>query len=102
MKPLFCRAVVLTGSACVPLFAQAPLFRSVDEVLASYTQALGGSSAIDQVATREVHGAARHASLTYYWQKPDKVLMIAKRERIGFDGGRGWIVAHRRPVKRLA
>jgi hypothetical protein len=102
MKTLFSRAVLLGGSACVPLFAQAPLFRSVDEVLTSYTQALGGSGAIDRITTREVHGTAHHTSLTYYWQKPDKVLMIAKHERIGFDGGRGWIVARRRPLKRLA
>lgn len=86
----------------MPLSAQSPKPESVDDVLAAYTRALGGAAAIDRITTREVHGTAGLAAhVTYYWQKPNRVLRIGKRDRIGFDGSAGWIARHGRRVQRL-
>jgi len=93
---------VLAGLACLSLFAQSPKPESVNDVLAAYTSALGGAAAIDRIATREVRGSVGvHAHVTYYWQKPNKVLRVSKRDRIGFDGSGGWIAVHRGRTKRL-
>ncbi len=93
---------MLAGSACLSLFAQSPKPPSVNKVLAAYTDALGGSAAIDHITSREIHGSVGfHASVTYFWQKPNKVLRIAKGNRIGFDGGKGWIAPNRGRTKKL-
>ena len=42
-----------------------------------------------------------HAHVTYYWQKPNKVLRLSKRDRISFDGSGGWIAERRGRTKRL-
>jgi hypothetical protein len=93
---------VLAGSVCLPLFAQSPKPDSVNDVLAAYTSALGGAAAIDRIATREVRGTVGlHAHVTYFWQKPNKILRITKRDRIGFNGGSGWIAVRRGRTRRL-
>jgi hypothetical protein len=72
-------------------------------VLAAYTRALGGAAAIDRITTREVHGTVGlHAGVTYYWQKPNKVLRIDKHGRTGFDGSSGWIAERRGRTRKLA
>ncbi|HMJ60721.1 MAG TPA: hypothetical protein VK493_03120 [Bryobacteraceae bacterium] len=92
----------MAGSACLSLFAQSPKPESVNDVLAAYTGALGGAAAIDRIATREVRGTVGlHAHVTYYWQKPNKVLRLSKRDRIGFDGSGGWITERRGRIRRL-
>jgi hypothetical protein len=78
-------------------FAQAPKPRSVDDVLQAYIQAVGGLPAVDKITTREVRGRR----LTYYWQKPDKVLQIDKKERTGYDGSTGWTSSRKKKVKHL-
>jgi hypothetical protein len=93
---------VLTTSACLSIFAQSAKPPGVDEVLAAYTQALGGATAIDSVTSREIHGKlGLRTGVTYYWQKPNKVLRIGKGSRIGFDGASGWIAPKRGRTKRL-
>jgi len=93
---------VLAASVCLCPFAQSPKPESVNNVLAAYTSALGGAAAIDRIATREVRGTlGLHAHVTYYWQKPNKVLRIGKRDRIGFDGSSGWIAVRRGRTRRL-
>jgi hypothetical protein len=94
---------VLAGSACLALFAQSAKPQSVNDVLAAYTSAVGGAAAIDRVATREIHGTVGlNAHVTYYWQKPNKVLRVSKRDRMSFDGSGGWIAVRRGRTKRLA
>jgi hypothetical protein len=94
---------VLAGSACLALFAQSPKPQSVNNVLAAYTSALGGAAAIDRIATREIRGTVGlRTRVTYYWQKPNKVLRVSKGNRIGFDGSSGWIAVRRGRTKRLA
>ncbi|HEY3938019.1 MAG TPA: hypothetical protein VGL97_11345 [Bryobacteraceae bacterium] len=78
--------------------AQAPKPRSVDEVLQAYIQAVGGMPAIDKINTREVRGRG----LTYYWQRPNKVLQIHKKEKTGYDGSSGWTSSRKKKVKHLA
>jgi hypothetical protein len=93
---------VLAGSAYLSLFAQSPKPESVNDVLAAYASALGGDAAIDRIATREVRGTVGlHAHVTYYWQKPNKMLRIGNGERISFDGSSGWITMRRGRTKRL-
>ena len=95
-------AAVLAASVCLCLFAQSPKPDSVNNVLAAYTSALGGAAAIDRIATREVRGTVGlNAHVTYYWQKPNKVLRIGKRDRVGFDGSSGWIAVRRGRTRRL-
>jgi hypothetical protein len=93
---------VLASAACLNIFAQSAKPPGVDEVLAGYTQALGGAAAVDSVASREIHGKlGLRAGVTYYWQKPNKVLRIGKGSRIGFDGASGRIAPNRGRTKRL-
>jgi hypothetical protein len=93
---------VLAGSAWLSLFAQPAKPPSVNDVLAAYTNALGGAAAIDRITTREIHGrVGLHAGVIYFWQKPNNVLRIGKRNRIGFDGSSGWIVAQHGRTKKL-
>jgi len=93
---------VLAGLACFSLFAQSPKPESVNDVLTAYTSALGGAAAIDRVTTREIRGTTGlHAHVTYFWQKPGKVLRISKRDHSSFDGSVGWIAERRGRTKRL-
>lgn len=74
--------------------------RGVDQVLSAYVEALGGARALDAVTTREVRGSRHHgAPLTYFWQKPEKVLLITKKEKIGYDGNIGWDSLRKRKAK---
>jgi hypothetical protein len=83
------------------LAAAAP--KPVDEVLNAYVQAVGGASAIDRVESREIHGSRHHgAKLTYFWQKPNKVLLIEGKQRIGYDGGSGWVYSKKKRVSKLS
>ena len=85
------------------LAADAPKGRPVDEVLNEYIHALGGQAALDRIQTREVE-ARRHRGpkLTYYWQRPSKVLLVEGKERIGWDGGSGWMLSKKQRVTKLS
>lgn len=83
--------------------AQSPKSESVEDVLAAYVNALGGVAAIDQVTSREIHGSTSLLGhVTYYWQKPDKVLRVSRHEKIGYDGSNGWIAPGRNKLKKLS
>jgi len=74
----------------------------VDEVIAAYVHVVGGMDVIDGITTREVSGAVhRGPKLQYFWQAPNKVLLIKKREKIGYDGGSGWEVSRKKKVRHL-
>ncbi|HEY7303947.1 MAG TPA: hypothetical protein VH601_07535 [Bryobacteraceae bacterium] len=75
----------------------------VDRILQRYIQAVGGQAAIDRIHTREVH-AERHKGpkLTYFWEKPNKVLLITKKEKVGYDGAGGWVLSKKKHLTRLA
>jgi hypothetical protein len=82
--------------------ADTPPPRSVDQVLHDYTSALGGETVIEKIETREVIAAQHHGpKLTFYWQKPNKVLLISKKETIGYDGSRGWVLSKKNRITRL-
>ena len=65
--------------------------RTVDDIVTAYVQALGGQAAIDAINSREVTGTLRLGlKATYYWAKPNKVLLLEGKEKSGFDGSAGW------------
>jgi hypothetical protein len=75
----------------------------IDRILHDYIQALGGQAAIDRIQTREVRAEIhRGPKLTYFWQKPDKILLITKKEKIGYDGSGGWVLSKKKHLSRLA
>jgi hypothetical protein len=83
--------------------ADAPPPRPVESILADYVKAVGGYAAVDRLTTREtVASLHRGARVTLYWQKPDQVLSLSKKERIGYDGSRGWTLSNKRKIKKLA
>jgi hypothetical protein len=72
--------------------------KSVDEILKLYIQQIGGQAALDRIHDREVDAGKR----TFYWQDPDKVLLIVHGERFGSDGGKtGWAVSRKKKLTRL-
>jgi hypothetical protein len=75
-----------------------PSPKSVDEILKLYIQQIGGQAALDRIHDREVDAGKR----TFYWQDPDKVLLIVHGERFGSDGGKtGWAVSRKKKLTRL-
>jgi hypothetical protein len=75
---------------------------AVDQILSAYIQAAGGEAAIDAISTREIHANEHHGpKLTYYWQKPDRLLVIEGKERIGYDGRSGCVLSKKKRVTRL-
>jgi len=98
-------AVILVCSlvcCCLAIRGQSPPANSVDSVLAAYVNAVGGQAAVDSITTREVRGDEHHGpKATYYWQKPNKVLQISGKSKIGYDGGSGWEYSKKKKVKHL-
>ncbi len=83
--------------------ADTPPTRSVDQILHDYTTAVGGEAILDKIETREIIAAEHHGpKLTYYWQKPNKVLLISKKETIGYNGSSGWVMSKRKHLTRLS
>lgn len=75
---------------------------SPDAVVSQYIQAVGGSAAIDSIRTREIRAKRHHGSkLTYFWQKPNKVLLIDGKKKFGYDGGSGWMLSSKKRVSKL-
>ena len=76
--------------------------RSPDSVVQDYVRALGDFAVLDKIETRELHVARHHGSkLTYFWQKPNKVLLVDGKKKIGYDGGSGWILSSKKRVSKL-
>lgn len=99
-KTLFLSALalqMLAGTCLADVPAQ-----KVDLVIEQYTQAVGGKAALDRIQTREVQAQQhRGPKLTYFWQKPDKILLEKDKQRIGYDGGSGWMLSKKKRVTRL-
>ncbi len=83
--------------------ANAPAMRPPDAILGDYVKAVGGLDAVDRLTTREtlgeLHGGPK---VTLYWQKPNLVLSMTKKEREGYDGARGWILTKKRKIKKMS
>ncbi len=76
--------------------------QSPDPVIDAYVRAVGGSASIARINTREVHAQRHHGSkLVYYWQKPNKVLLVEGKKKMGYDGGSGWILSSKKRVSKL-
>jgi hypothetical protein len=76
--------------------------RPVESILADYVNAAGGAIAVDRLTSRETFADIhRGPHITFYWQKPNKVLAVSKKERTGYDGSSGWTLSKKRKVKKL-
>ena len=79
-----------------------PVAKLADDVIRAYVNAIGGQAAVDRIETRETQARERHGpKLTYYWQKPDKVLLIEGKRKVGYDGGSGWMLSKKKHVTKL-
>jgi hypothetical protein len=96
---MYLRPIVFLFCGCLPVFGQAT--RTVDDIVTAYVQALGGQAALDKINTRQVSGSLRLGSkATFYWSKPNKVLLIDGKVKKGFDGSAGWTYNKRKKVHR--
>jgi hypothetical protein len=94
-------ALVLVCSYAI-VWAQPPAAKSVDSILAAYVTAVGGQAAVDGITTREVRGDFhRGPKATYYWQKPNKVLLLSGKSKTGYDGSSGWEYSKKKKLKHL-
>jgi hypothetical protein len=93
----------IIGSAQLTVAGDSLPARPVESILADYVKAVGGYTAVDQLKSREtVADLHRGPRITLYWQKPNRVLSMSKKERTGFDGTAGWTLSKKRKVKKLA
>lgn len=92
---------ILAASYSV-LIAQAPAGRAADSILADYVKAVGGQEAVDRLTSRETKvDVHRGPDLTLYWQKPNMVLSVGRKERTGYDGAHCWTLSSKNKVKKL-
>ena len=83
--------------------ADGPAGRPPENIWADYVKAVGGEAQVDRYTSRETVADVHHGKpVTLYWEKPNKVLEIAKKERTGFDGSRCWTLSAKNKVKKLA
>src|SRR5579884_2875339 len=75
--------------------------KTPDQILAGYVEAVGGQAALDRIETREIEAHRGHSKVVYYWQKPNKVLLVDGKEKMGYDGGSGWMLSSKKRVSRL-
>jgi hypothetical protein len=74
--------------------------KTLDQVINSYTDAVGGKAALDGIASWEIIGKPLDASLMnrttmqLYWKAPGKAIAISKStfavSQAGYDGRQGW------------
>jgi hypothetical protein len=89
-------------SSCIAVSAQSPPAKSVESVSAAYVNAVGGQAAVDSITTREVRGNVhRGPKATYYWQKPNKILLLSGKSKTGYDGGSGWEYSKKKKLNHL-
>ncbi len=92
--------LLLTTAFLLPAGGEPP--KQIDQVIQSYVQAVGGQAALDRIETREMHAQRYHGpKLTYFWQKPNKVLLLEGKKKIGYDGGSGWLLSEKKRVSKL-
>ncbi len=93
-------AILLLSGVALP--ARNPPGKPADEIISQFVQAVGGAAAIERIDTREIHANRHHgAKLTYFWEKPNSVLLIEGKKRIGFDGSSGWMLSQKKRVSKL-
>ena len=60
-------------------------------------------AAVDRIETRQVIAKQhRGAKLYYFWQKPNKVLLVNGKKKLGYDGGSGWMLSEKKRVTKLS
>lgn len=92
-------AAFACGAFALPAITQPA---SVDTVLHAYVQALGGQAALDRVNDRQIEAKVhRLGKVTYYWAKPDKVVRVARKEKVGYDGSTAWELSPKKKLTRL-
>jgi len=97
----FCTWLVVLPT--IALAAEAPTGRSAESIWADYVKAVGGRNAVDRFNSRETMvDAHRGKDMTLYWQKPNNVLAVSKKERMGYDGTHCWTLSSKSKVKKLA
>ena len=95
--------LLIVAIARLAAATDAPPPRPVESILSDYVKAVGGYAAVDRLTTREtVANFHRGPRVTLYWQRPNQVLSLGKKERIGYDGSRGWTLSRKRKIKKLA
>lgn len=83
--------------------ADVPSKGSTDRIIAEYIRAVGGESNVNRIQTRELHFQRRRGpKVVYYWQAPNKVLLVQGKQKIGFDGGSGWQLSSKKRVTKLS
>src|ERR1700710_2544292 len=96
------RLALILVCSCAIGRAQPPAAKSVESILAAYVKAVGGQAAVDGITTREVRGGIhRGPKATYYWQKPNKVLLLSGKSKTGYDGSSGWEYSKKKKLKHL-
>jgi len=97
----FCKWLVVLPT--IALAVEAPAGRPVEGIWTDYVKAVGGQEAVDRFSSREtVVDVHRGKEMTLYWQKPNNVLSVGKKERIGYDGTHCWSLSSKSKVKKLA
>ncbi len=76
--------------------------KPVNAVVRDYVQAIGGMKVVERIETRETHAQRHHSKLTYFWQKPNKVLLLDGKKKLGYDGGSGWMLSAKKRVSKLS
>ncbi len=74
----------------------------MDDVVRDYVQAIGGMPAVERIETRETQAERHHSKVTYFWQKPNKVLLLDGKKKLGYDGGSGWMLSSKKRVTKLS
>jgi hypothetical protein len=101
LKQLF-RAGLLFGCIHCAGRSQPAPGKPVDDVVRDYVQAIGGMAAVERIETRETHAERHHSKLTYFWQKPNKVLLVDGKKKSAYDGGSGWMLSSKKRVSKLS
>jgi hypothetical protein len=92
----------LSAALATRLGLSAEAGRAADAVIQDYTEAVGGAAAVDRIETREIHAHHGRRKLIYYWQKPNKVVLVDGKKKTGYDGGSGWILSSKKRVSKLS
>jgi hypothetical protein len=101
VKGFFCSSVLLF-SVSLMMRAGSVTGKSVDQIVQAYVQAIGGMAAVERIETRETHAQRHHSKLTYFWQKPNKVLLVEGKKKFAYDGGSGWMLSSKKRVTKLS
>ena len=96
----FCSWLVILPT--VALAVEALAGRPAEGIWMDYVKAVGGQDAVDRLSSRETTVYVHHGKdMTLYWQKPNNVLSVSKKERIGYDGAHCWSLSSKSKVKKL-